>query len=112
MAARDADELRRMQRLRAAAHASEPPLNMKRGDVAPDRRLGGRRHRDKLPDRGDRPLLHSVQDELMPLALVHRLPRTRIFSLPHLLRLPSGSVNQLRSNSFMVRRNTSGIDSC
>ena len=68
-------KLRRMQRFGAAAHAPEPSLNMQCGDVAPDRRLGGRRHLDELSDGRDRPLLHSVQDELMALALVHILPR-------------------------------------
>ena len=37
----EAAELRGMQRLRAAAHAAQSTLDVKRGDVATDRGLGG-----------------------------------------------------------------------
>ena len=60
-----------MQRLGAAAHAAQPPLDVQRGDVAPDRGLGGRGQLDQLLNRRDRLLLHGAQDEPVALAFVH-----------------------------------------
>ena len=73
-AAGDADELRRMQRLGAAAHAPEPPLRRAarrcRAGSSPRRCRSSRRARrwwrPAAPD--------GIQDELVALALVHRPP--------------------------------------
>ena len=58
----EADELRRSERLGAAAHPAQPLLHVQRGDVAADRRLGRlgqldqllHRRRQASPGRRDR----------------------------------------------------------
>jgi hypothetical protein len=98
----DADELRRMQRLGAAAHAPQPPLKVQRGDVAPNRRFRRIGHGDQLADRDDRALLHGIQDELVALALVHP-PLGTCSLLPTSIAAGTRRVNQFPSFSSIVR---------
>ena len=58
-----ADELRRGDRLGAAAHPAQALLDMQGRDVAPDRRLGRVRQVDHLLHRHDRLFLDGGQDE-------------------------------------------------
>ena len=67
----EAPDLRRMKRFRPAAHAAQATLDVKRGDVATDRGLGGRGQLDEILNRRDRLLLHGAQNDPVPLTFVH-----------------------------------------
>ena len=99
-----ADELRRRQRLGAAAHPAKALLHMQRGDIAADRGFGRTRQLDEFLYGGDRLFLNRGQDDPMALFLVHGC------SCPGIKAPAATVVNHLRSIFFMLRRNMIDID--
>jgi hypothetical protein len=55
----------------AAAYAAQPLLHVKRGDIAPDRRLRRGRQLNQFLHRHDRLFLDGGQDDAMALFFVH-----------------------------------------
>ena len=95
----EADELRRSERLGAAAHAAQPLLHMQRSDVAPDRRLGRAGQLDQILHGHDRLFLDGGQDDRDGARFrAWFLPCTIIYQHPI-----SVSVNHFQSNILIVQ---------
>jgi hypothetical protein len=97
-------ELRRRDRLGAAAHATQALLHVECSNIASDRRLGRFRQIDHLLHRHDRFFLDGRQDQAMALFFVHGS------SLEVIYASPASSVNHFRSKFLIVQCNMIGFD--